>query len=214
MICKFNFIFTIILIIYCLILPGCRTEYVANESDLSEQGWDLYLDGKYLESSEWFQYSVDINPSLDVYNGLGWSHGKLSNMDISINSFLGYETLSASPNDQSIKRDIWAGLCFAYSANGEDSKAIDYGDSLFSSEWYDWTFLYESELDSLDVLITVAMSAFSIGDFGMSLNRVNYIMDKKGLNTSESFNPDVSTTQGRLTLISKIEELQSILSPQ
>jgi len=48
----------------------------------------------------------------------------------------------------------------------------------------------------------------------MSLNRVNYIMDKKGLNTSESFNPDVSTTQGRLTLISKIEELQTILSPQ
>ena len=67
---------------------------------------------------------------------------------------------------------------------------------------------------ALPILITVAMSAFSIGDFGMSLNRVNYIMDKKGLNTSESFNPDVSTTQGRLTLISKIEELQSILSPQ
>ena len=223
MINKFNFIFSIILITYCLTLPGCggRPEYVATESDLAEEGWDLYRDGKYLESAEWFQYSINTNPTLDGYNGLGWSYGKLSyqdHLDISIGNFLGYETLldsaaaaNLSLNDVWTIRDIFAGLCFAYSANGEDSTAIGYGDLLFSFGWYDWSFLYEPGLDSLDVLITVAKSAYFIADFEMSINRVNYIMDKKDLG---SFNPVISTPQGRLALITKIEELQLILSPE
>ena len=204
-------------------LPGCggRPEYVATESDLAEEGWDLYRDGKYLESAEWFQYSINTNPTLDGYNGLGWSYGKLSyqdHLDISIVNFLGYETLldsaaaaNLSLNDVWTIRDIFAGLCFAYSANGEDSTAIEYSDLLFSFGWYDWSFLYEPGLDSLDVLITVAKSAYFIADFEMSINRVNYIMDKKDLG---SFNPDISTPQGRLALITKIEELQVILSPE
>ena len=203
--------------------PGCggRPDYVATESDLAEEGWDLYRDGKYLESAEWFQYSINSNPTLDGYNGLGWSYGKLSyqdHLDISIGNFLGYETLldsaaaaNLSLNDVWTIRDIFAGLCFAYSANGEDSTAIEYSDLLFSFGWYDWSFLYESGLDSLDVLITVAKSAYFIADFEMSINRVNYIMDKKDLG---SFNPDISTPQGRLALITKIEELQLILSPE
>ena len=223
MINKFNLIFSIILITHCLTLPGCggRPEYVATESDLAEEGWDLYRDGKYLESAEWFQYSISTNPTLDGYNGLGWSYGKLSyqdHLDISIGNFLGYETLldsaaaaNLSLNDVWTIRDIFAGLCFAYSANGEDSTAIGYGDLLFSFGWYDWSFLYEPGLDSLDVLITVAKSAYFIADFEMSINRVNYIMDKKDLG---SFNPDISTPQGRLALITKIEELQLILSPE
>ena len=223
MINKFNFIFSIILITYCLTFPGCggRPDYVATESDLAEEGWDLYRDGKYLESAEWFQYSINSNPTLDGYNGLGWSYGKLSyqdHLDISIGNFLGYETLldsaaaaNLSLNDVWTIRDIFAGLCFAYSANGEDSTAIGYGDLLFSFGWYDWSFLYEPGLDSLDVLITVAKSAYFIADFEMSINRVNYIMDKKDLG---SFNPDISTPQGRLALITKIEELQLILSPE
>ena len=204
-------------------LPGCggRPEYVATESDLAEEGWDLYRDGKYLESAEWFQYSINSNPTLDGYNGLGWSYGKLSyqdHLDISIGNFLGYETLldsaaaaNLSLNDVWTIRDIFAGLCFAYSANGEDSTAIGYGDLLFSFGWYDWSFLYEPGLDSLDVLITVAKSAYFIADFEMSINRVNYIMDKKDLG---SFTPNISTPQGRLALITKIEELQVILSPE
>ena len=223
MINKFNFIFSIILITYCLTFPGCggRPEYVATESDLAEERWDLYRDGKYLESAEWFQYSINTNPTLDGYNGLGWSYGKLSyqdHLDISIGNFLGYETLldsaaaaNLSLNDVWTIRDIFAGLCFAYSANGEDSTAIGYGDLLFSFGWYDWSFLYEPGLDSLDVLIAVAKSAYFIADFEMSINRVNYIMDKKDLG---SFNPDISTPQGRLALIAKIEELQLILSPE
>ena len=237
MINKFNFIFSILLITYCLTFPGCggRPDYVATESDLAEEGWDLYRDGKYLESAEWFQYSINTNPTLDGYNGLGWSYGKLSyqdHLDISIGNFLGYETLldsaivnflgyetlldsaaaaNLSLNDVWTIRDIFAGLCFAYSANGEDSTAIGYGDLLFSFGWYDWSFLYEPGLDSLDVLITVAKSAYFIADFEMSINRVNYIMDKKDLG---SFNPDISTPQGRLALITKIEELQLILSPE
>ena len=203
--------------------PGCggRPDYVATESDLAEEGWDLYRDGKYLESAEWFQYSISTNPTLDGYNGLGWSYGKLSyqdHLDISIGNFLGYETLldsaaaaNLSLNDVWTIRDIFAGLCFAYSANGEDSTAIEYGDLLFSFGWYDWSFLYESGLDSLDVLITVAKSAYFIADFEMSINRINYIMDKKDLG---SFNPNISTPQGRLALITKIEELQLILSTE
>ena len=203
--------------------PGCggRPDYVATESDLAEEGWDLYRDGKYLESAEWFQYSISTNPTLDGFNGLGWSYGKLSyqdHLDISIVNFLGYETLldsaaaaNLSLNDVWTIRDIFAGLCFAYSANGEDSTAIEYSDLLFSFGWYDWSFLYESGLDSLDVLITVAKSAYFIADFEMSINRINYIMDKKDLG---SFNPNISTPQGRLALITKIEELQLILSTE
>jgi hypothetical protein len=139
-------------------------------------------------------------------------------LDSAIVNFLGYETLldsaaaaNLSLNDVWTIRDIFAGLCFAYSANGEDSTAIEYADLLFSFGWYDWSFLYESGLDSLDVLITVAKSAYFIADFEMSINQINYIMDKKDLG---SFNPNISTPQGRLALITKIEELQLILSTE
>ena len=71
-----------------LIFAACRKQWNATEEDMANYGWTLYEQGDYLGSYEWFSNSVleDMNYQ-DGYNGLGWSFGKLVELDSAILAF-------------------------------------------------------------------------------------------------------------------------------
>ena len=200
-----------------LIFAACRKQWNATEEDMANYGWTLYEQGDYLGSYEWFSNSVleDMNYQ-DGYNGLGWSFGKLVELDSAILAFEEGLTKPQNPRIlENVSHDILAGLTFAHSALKHDSSVVNYGDSLVwlleqDADDKTWNFPHDSTTNYLDVHVMLALSYFALSDFTESLEHVQAI--KAALNpASPLWIVDTSTITGRDQLASQIEYLQNYL---
>ena len=200
-----------------LIFAACRKEWTATEEDMANYGWVLYEQGDYVGSNEWFSNSVREDENYqDGYNGLGWTFGKLVELDSAVQAFDVGLTKPQNPRMLDIvAHDILAGLTFAHSALKHDSSAVAYGDSLI---WLleqqigdkTWTFPHDSTTNYLDVHVTLALSYFALSDFTESLEHVQAI--KTALNpASPPYVVDTKTVRGRNQLAAEIEYLQNYL---
>ena len=148
-----------------LLLGACRKQWSATEEDMANYGWSLYEQSEYLASYEWFSNSIlEDEHYQDGYNGLGWSYGKLVELDSAIQAFEVGLTKPQNPRMLNIvAHDIMAGLTFAHSALKHDSSVVAYGDSLI---WLinqqigekTWIFPHDSTTNYLDIHVTLALS--------------------------------------------------------
>ncbi len=202
--------------LFLIVVWGCRRQYDATEIDKTDYGWDLYEQGVYQEANDWFKAAVIQDSSYkDGYNGLGWSYGKLMEMDSSALYFERGLAYPQSPNIlANLDHELKAGLCFVNNARGEDSLAIEWGNDLLSdleqSDLSTWSFSHDTTLNYLDVHLTLSVSCFSIGDFAQSLSHVQYIVD--ALTPGATFTPDIGTIVGRRELADQIEYLRTLLN--
>ncbi len=207
-----------------LLMVSCRKQYQATEEDMADYGWLLFENSAgrtdYDDSKSWFLSSVsDDTTYMDGYNGLGWTNGKLTDLDSSLYYFERGLNFSQSIFDTTnVKHEIWAGLCFANNAKGYDSIAIIWGDSLISVTsglaFLPWTFSHNNInsnniINHLDVRITLAASNFAIGRFDNSLTHLQKILSELESNTT--LNSDVNTVAGRAELAVWIDSLQTEL---
>ena len=200
-----------------LIFAACRKQWNATEEDMANYGWTLYEQGEYLDSYEWFSNSIleDLDYQ-DGYNGLGWTFGKLVELDSAVQVFDIGLTKPQNPRMIDIvAHDILAGLTFAHSALKHDSSVVHYGDSLI---WLikqkigekTWIFPHDSTTNYLDVHITLALSYYALSDFAESLGHVQSI--KTALNpASPPYVVNTTTIVGRDQLAAEIEYLQNYL---
>ena len=203
--------------IFLLIFAACRKQWNATEEDMANYGWILYEQGEYLDSYEWFSNSIreDLDYQ-DGYNGLGWTFGKLVELDSAIQTFMIGLTKPQNPRMVDIvAHDILAGLTFAHSALKDDSSTVHYGDSLI---WLieqkigekTWIFPHDSTTNYLDVHVTLALSYYALSDFTESLGHVQSI--KTALNpASPPYVVNTTTIVGRDQLAAEIEYLQNYL---
>ena len=200
-----------------LIFAACRKEWTATEEDMANYGWVLYEQGDYVASYDWFSNSVREDENYqDGYNGLGWTFGKLVELDSAVQAFDVGLTKPQNPRMLDIvAHDILAGLTFAHSALKHDSSAVAYGDSLI---WLleqqigdkTWSFPHDSTTNYLDVHVTLALSYFVLSDVTESLEHVQAI--KTALNpASPPYVVDTKTVRGRNQLAAEIEYLQNYL---
>jgi len=115
-----------------IIFAACRKQWSATDEDMANYGWTLYEQGEYLDSYEWFSNSIQEDLDYqDGYNGLGWTFGKLVELDSAVQVFDIGLTKPQNPRMLDIvAHDILAGLTFAHSALKHDSSVVHYGDSL------------------------------------------------------------------------------------
>ena len=200
-----------------LIFAACRKQWNATEEDMANYGWTLYEQGDYLGSYEWFSNSVleDMNYQ-DGYNGLGWSFGKLVELDSAVLAFEEGLTKPQNPRIlENVAHEILAGLTFAYSALKHDSSAVNYGDSLIwlleqQTDDKTWNFSHDSTTNYLDVHVMLALSYYALSDFTESLEHVQAI--KAALNpASPPWVVNTTTITGRDQLAAQIEYLQNYL---
>ena len=200
-----------------LLFAACRKQWNATEEDMANYGWSLYEQSEYLASYEWFSNSIlEDEHYQDGYNGLGWSYGKLVELDSAIQAFEVGLTKPQNPRIVNIVAyDILAGLTFAHSALKHDSSAISYGDSLI---WLisqqigekTWIFPHDSTTNYLDIHVTLALSYYALSDFTESLENVQAI--KTALNpASPPYVVNTNTVRGREELAAEIEYLQNYL---
>jgi len=200
-----------------IIFAACRKQWGATDEDMANYGWSLYEQGEYLDSYEWFSNSIQEDLDYqDGYNGLGWTFGKLVELDSAVQVFDIGLTKPQNPRMIAIvAHDILAGLTFAHSALKHDSSAVNYGDSLI---WLieqkicekTWIFPHDSTTNYLDVHITLALSYYALSDFAESLGHVQSI--KTALNpASPPYVVNTTTIVGRDQLAAEIEYLQNYL---
>ena len=73
------------LIVLISLFTAWRKQWSATEQDMANYGWNLYEQGDYVTSYEWFSNSIiEDNNYQDGYNGLGWTFGKLVELDLSL----------------------------------------------------------------------------------------------------------------------------------
>ncbi len=121
-------------------------------------------------------------------------------------------------NTIDVANEIKAGLCFAYNARGkagDDSMAIIWGDTVIGAtvgfNQTGWVFTHDTTVNYLDIMLTLGMSNYGVGDFTKSLNHVSDIWAI--LNPSISVATiDVSTVDGRRQLAVQLDSLQSYLA--
>ena len=203
--------------ILLLIFVACRKQWNATEEDMANYGWFLYEQGEYLGSYEWFSNSTRENLDYqDGYNGLGWSLGKLVELDSAVQAFeIGLTKPTNLDMLDIVSHDILAGLTFAHSALKHDSSVVNYGDSLIwlieqKIEEKTWFFPHDSTTNYLDVHVTLALSYFALSDFTESLEHVQAI--KTALNpASPPWLVNPTTIIGRNQLAAEIEYLQNYL---
>lgn len=218
-----------ILLLTPLMLWTCRKQVTPTEVEMTEYGWVLYDERQYKPANEWFQEAVFEDLAYkDGYNGLGWTYGKLGMIDSSISTFLKSRSLaledttdqdmvlllSDPPHD--VAKETTAGLALAYHAKNSHINAVIYGNSLLSQTGDssytaaqgapNWKFSRDLTVNSKHVIWTLASSHFSLGNFEQSLKHVHQLMTDPG-----SFNPDVTTVQGRRELSEQIELLRDFL---
>ena len=74
--------------ILLLIFVACRKQWNATDEDMANYGWILYEQGEYVDSYEWFSNSIQEDLDYqDGYNGLGWTFGKLVDLDSAVQAF-------------------------------------------------------------------------------------------------------------------------------
>ena len=203
--------------ILLLVFAACRKQWNPTEEDMANYGWTLYEQGEYLDSYEWFSNSIQEDLDYqDGYNGLGWTFGKLVELDSAVQVFDIGLTKPQNPRMLDIvAHDILAGLTFAHSALKHDSSVVHYGDSLI---WLikqkigekTWIFPHDSTTNYLDVHVTLALSYYALSDFIESLGHVQAI--KTALNpASPPYVVNTTTIIGRDQLAAEIEYLQNYL---
>ncbi|MBT3216717.1 MAG: hypothetical protein HOD97_03210 [Candidatus Marinimicrobia bacterium] len=211
----------ILAMIFMVIMgDACRNNYDATAQDMSEYGWTLYEQEDFSNSALWFQNSIQNDTIYkDGYNGIAWSFGQLTYIDSSIKYFNKGILLSDDPfNVIDVANELKAGLCFAYNARGnvgDDSMAIIWGDTVIGAtvgfNKTPWTFTHDTTMNYLDVMLTLGMSNFGVGNFSQSLDHVSEIWAV--LNPSISVaNIDILTVDGRRELAVQLDSLQTYLA--
>ena len=204
-------------IVIISLFAACRKQWSATEQDMANYGWNLYEQGDYVTSYEWFINSIiEDNNYQDGYNGLGWTFGKLVELDSAVQTFtVGLSKPLNERNTTNVSQEILAGLAFAHSALKQDSSVILYGDSLI---WLInqqigekiWSFSHDSTTNYLDVHVTLALSYYALSDYDESIVNVQAI--KTALNpASPPYIVNTTTVQGREELAAEIEYLQNYL---
>ena len=209
---------------------NCREWVDADNTHMADYAWELYALKDYENSNIWFiESAFDDSVYKDAYNGLGWTYGKLGNIQSSISNFeFGLSLILTDTVDVDINlvgsghnvgQQIYAGLTMAYHARGDSanySKAVNSGntflamtgDSAYATSQVasPWQFSRDTNVNSRHIIWTLSSSYFALSQFDESLSKVHQLMSNPAI-----FSPDVSTVVGRRELAEQLETLRGTL---
>lgn len=181
----------ILIILLFLISCGSDSGNKKSYADFVEEGWSEFETKKYTEAIERFQKAVDKDDSKsEAYMGIGWSNLKLNELALSSSNF----TSAISKTDATA--DSYSGSAFILNAqkNYESSNS-----SILNAinENSSWSIAHGLSLAINDIYALSAQNYFLLGDFSKSLEMIQ--------NIDASFQTDITSYSGRLSLTQKIE---------
>lgn len=190
----------LIVLVALLTLLSCRDKIEPEADDFVEYGWTLYTDRDFRGAYKIFKEGLDLDSLyIDGYNGSGWCFVEFNSPDTAISFFsdgLDYIAVDSSQ----VRFEMLAGLALSYHAIGDYPNTILKGTELYSLRPL-FEFTHDWRIDYADIVLLLAMSHYTQGEFTESLTWVQVL--------DETFVVDVSTNAGRADLVKKIETLQN-----
>ncbi len=198
----------ILCIFVCFMLLACDKKDEKEEifdinnyssEELFKLGWDSFAENHFDDALEYFSI---LNTKEDAYllghYGLGWTflkQFKYHNAQSQFNKFFTNDSLEVFINSDSIFIDVKAGLCIVKNAFKQyDSVIVEAG---FVPE--NWVFKYIPDLNYLNIVLLKALAEYNLGLFTDCLQSINII--------EPEFITDITTIEGRLVLMQKLEQL-------
>ncbi len=161
-------------------------------------GWQLFEVTDYYNALTTFKYAFgSAAENNDAYSGAGWCAGRGAD---SMNVAAGY--FNTAWAGDTTNYDALAGWIFVEYQLGNYQDAIDKSLSLLNSK-PGWRFLHETNIDFLDVRLTMAASYYYLGQFTESLDIVITYLNN-------TFEADVSSRNGQRELLNELERLRGI----
>lgn len=153
--------FSLILVLFAVAfgVSGCeKEEDLIDEVILTQKGWEDYMRGDYEDAKGKFEEAVKFAPGfVPAYVGLGWTHGKMANLQASIENF--QNALFEEPGNA----DALAGIAFAYLADDNYEQAIANANQALAIEpGYSFE---RDDATSQDLHMVLAESYYYMGDF-------------------------------------------------
>ncbi len=140
-------------------MSGCGNDPIPpTPEELTLEGWEAYMDGDYEGAKERFEEAVTTTTGfVPAYVGLGWTHGKMANLQASIENF--QNALLGEPGNV----DALAGIAFAYLAGDDYEQAIANVDRALAID-PNYSFEHDN-VTSQDLHMVLAESYYYKGDF-------------------------------------------------
>jgi len=162
---------------------GCGSEKTlgANPEALVQEGWQLFMGGKYSQAVSKFNEAVNQDSNLaDAYNGLGWSYARMGELGSALDNFTFVSSVLVSAT-----RDTHAGAAITNLA------LKNYDDAAFRSsiaiEDYsgDYTFQYDPDVTTVTLRLVRAISYFHLGQYVSAYDDVKELGGPQDLSPSD-----------------------------
>lgn len=166
---------------FCLILSQCSvfSEPPASTTDMIQNGWDLFEEGKYELALRQFTDAVYKNPNNEGgYHGKGWCYLLLNQPVNAIDNF--YQAISRG--NQTL--DPVAGLAAAFLANANYADAIIKGETVLAAN-VNYYFEHEPMINFQDIRLILAMAYYHEGRLSDAQQQVNFLDPTNTLNAAD-----------------------------
>lgn len=158
--------------------------------ELVDDGWIAFENGDYSLSRSIFLDAIDAyGKNAKGYSGLGWSYMKLDSI---------YESISSFDRAISLDTELMEAYAGISLIDMDYNNVIDKATVLIDSR-PDYVFSHDSSVTIEDIYLSRAHAYICRGNFSLALYDVQSV--------DPDFNADISTQQGRLALVQKLEEL-------
>jgi tetratricopeptide (TPR) repeat protein len=151
---------------------------------LVAEGWSLFEAGNYSQAVAKFNEAVAIvNNIPEPYNGLGWCHAYMGELDTAVDIFLYVMEVLVLP-----RRDTYAGACLVYLAQKEYANARDMAG--WAIELYGEPYAFQHDPDVTDETLRLARA---ISNYHLALYELAVIdVEALGGPSLDPFAPDIA----------------------
>ncbi|MEZ4386644.1 MAG: alpha-1,6-glucosidase domain-containing protein [Candidatus Krumholzibacteriia bacterium] len=157
-------------------------------------GWAAFDAADYPEAETQFRILLGRGALVaQAHDGLGWTFARQSEPDSAVVHYAA--ALAGGADGLDIADQTHAGHAFALNALGEYADAVTAAAAVSSG----WVFARDPEIDHDDVVLTLAVAHYALGEFAESLSAVQQL--------DPGFLADVETVEGRAELAARIEQL-------
>ena len=135
-----------------------------------QEGWKAFQSGDYVAAVDNFTAAKNRD-ALDstAYLGLGWSNARLLDFEKSISNF---QLMLSFVKGNSMRTDAYAGLAMTYSAQHNDSLAIDAARQALQI-LSDYQFLYDNKITAAKLHVVIAQNYYNSQNYLKALAEID-----------------------------------------
>jgi tetratricopeptide (TPR) repeat protein len=152
----------VMMAILAISFAGCGSEGENggdNADKLTREGWNLFATGDFSGAVAKFEQAVALDEDLETaYDGLGWAHARLGNLETSLDNFLIVDAIIVRPSVTT-----FSGMAVVYLALKDYKNAADAANDALDESGGNFQFAYDPSVTDDTMRLIRAICNFHEG---------------------------------------------------